>query len=84
MLNGQSADPEETAEIRRFFEERAEIARIFNLITLQLGTDLMVAVKVQLQRGGLPAEDAINRVEAELKRRFPQVRWSFFEPDHAD
>jgi len=84
MLIGQSADPEMTAEIRRFCEERAEIARVFNLITLQLGNDLMVAVKIQLQRGGLPAEDAINRVEAELKQRFPQVKWSFFEPDHAD
>lgn len=84
MLIGQSADPEVTAEIVRFFEERAEVARVFNLITLQLGNDLMVAVKVQLRRGGLPAEDAINRVEAELKQRFPQVKWSFFEPDHAD
>jgi cation diffusion facilitator family transporter len=84
MLIGQSADPEVTAEIERFFAGRAEIARIFNLITLQLGNDLMVAVKVQLQRGGLPAEDAINRVETDLKQRFPQVKWSFFEPDHAD
>jgi len=84
MLIGQSADAEVTAEIRRFFEERSEIARIFNLITLQLGNDLMVAIKVQLHRGGLPAEDAINRVEADLKQRFPQVKWSFVEPDHAD
>jgi cation diffusion facilitator family transporter len=84
MLIGQSADPEVTAEIQRFFDERTEIARVFNLITLQLGNDLMVAVKVQLKRGGLPAEDAINRVETELKQRFPQVKWSFFEPDHAD
>jgi cation diffusion facilitator family transporter len=84
MLIGQSADPEVTAEIARFFDGRAEIARVFNLITLQLGSDLMVAVKVQLRRGGLPAEDAINRVEAELKQRFPQVKWSFVEPDHAD
>jgi cation diffusion facilitator family transporter len=84
MLIGQSADPEVTVELQRFFEERAEIARVFNLITLQLGNDLMVAVKVQLHRGGLPTEDAINRVEAELKQRFPQVKWSFFEPDHAD
>jgi cation diffusion facilitator family transporter len=84
MLIGQSADPEVTAEIARFFGERAEVARVFNLITLQLGSDLMVAVKVQLRRGGLPAEDAINRVEAELKQRFPQVKWSFVEPDHAD
>jgi cation diffusion facilitator family transporter len=84
MLIGQSADPEVTADIARFFDQRAEIARVFNLITLQLGSDLMVAVKVQLRRGGLPAEDAINRVEAELKQRFPQVKWSFVEPDHAD
>lgn len=84
MLIGQSADPEVTAEIQRFFDQRPEIARVFNLITLQLGNDLMVAVKVQLKRGGLPAEDAINRVETELKQRFPQVKWSFFEPDHAD
>lgn len=84
MLIGQSADPEVTAELQRFFAERAEIARVFNLITLQLGNDLMVAVKVQLHRGGLPTEDAINRVESDLKQRFPQVKWSFFEPDHAD
>jgi cation diffusion facilitator family transporter len=84
MLIGQSADPEVTAELRRFFEQRSEIARVFNLITLQLGNDVMVAVKIQLHRSGLPTEDAINRVESELKKSFPQVKWSFFEPDIAD
>jgi divalent metal cation (Fe/Co/Zn/Cd) transporter len=84
MLIGQSADPEVTTEMKRFFEERTEIARVFNLITLQLGNDLMVAVKVQLHRSDLPVEDAINRVESELKQRFPQVKWSFVEPDIAD
>jgi hypothetical protein len=84
MLIGQSADPEVTAEMKRFFEERPEIARVFNLITLQLGNDLMVAVKVQLQRGGVPPEEAINSFESEFKRRFPQVKWSFVEPDDAD
>jgi len=84
MLIGQSADPEVDAEMRRFFAERAEIARVFSLITMQLGNDLMVAVKVQLQRSAGAPEEAINRVEIELKRRFPQVKWSFFEPDIAD
>ena len=84
MLIGQSADPEVTAEMRRFFEERAEVARVFSLLTMQLGNDLMVAVKVQLQRSAGAPEEAINRVEIELKRRFPQVKWSFFEPDIAD
>ena len=26
----------------------------------------------------------INQVEAALKARYPQVRWSFFEPDNVD
>lgn len=84
MLIGQSADPEVTAEMKRFFEERPEIARVFSVITLQLGNDLMVAAKVQLQRGSVPPEEAINSFESELKRRFPQVKWSFVEPDNAD
>jgi cation diffusion facilitator family transporter len=84
MLIGQSADPDVTAEMKRFFEERPEVARVLNLITLQLGNDLMVAAKVQLQRGGVPPEEAINSFEGELKRRFPQVKWSFVEPDNAD
>ncbi|MBS0439503.1 MAG: cation efflux family transporter, partial [Proteobacteria bacterium] len=27
---------------------------------------------------------AINRVEAAMKVRFPEIRWSFFEPDVSD
>jgi cation diffusion facilitator family transporter len=85
MLIGQSADPEVGTAIKAFFEERAEIARVYSLITLQLGNDLMVAVKVQLQRSAtLSAEEIINTVEREFKRRFPQVKWSFVEPDIAD
>ena len=85
MLIGQSADPEVSTSIKAFFEERAEIDRVFSLITLQLGNDLMVAVKVQLHRSAtLSAEEIINTVEREFKRRFPQVKWSFVEPDSAD
>jgi cation diffusion facilitator family transporter len=84
MLIGQSADPEVSAQMKRFLDERAEIARVFNLITLQLGNDLMVAVKFQLRGAETPAEQAINAIEVDFKRRFPQVKWSFFEPDNAD
>jgi cation diffusion facilitator family transporter len=85
MLIGQSVDPEVSTAIKTFFEERAEIDRVFSLITLQLGNDVMVAVKVQLQRSAtLSAEDTINAVEREFERRFPQVKWSFVEPDSAD
>jgi len=86
LLIGQSADPELKAGIHRFLAGRPEIERLFNVITLQLGPDVMVAVKAQM-RGELSGRgqvEAINAVEAELKARFPEIRWSFFEPDVAD
>jgi len=83
MLIGQSADPEVAVALRGFLEQRPEIARVFSLITFQLGNDLMVAVKAQLNQSTTAKEDLINNIEKELKRQFPQVRWSFFEPDNA-
>jgi len=44
------------------------------VITLQLGNDLMVAIKIQLKRDDLPTENTINRVKTELKQRFPQMK----------
>jgi cation diffusion facilitator family transporter len=83
MLIGQSADPNVNAALKRFIEQRPEVARVFSLITLQLGNDLMVAVKAQLNHSSTAKEDAINVIERELKQQFPQVKWSFFEPDNA-
>jgi cation diffusion facilitator family transporter len=83
MLIGQSADPNVNSALKRFIEQRPEVARVFSLITLQLGNDLMVAVKAQLNRSSVEKEDAINNIERALKEQFPQVKWSFFEPDNA-
>jgi len=86
LLIGQSAEPELKAAINEFLEQRPEIARLFNVITMQLGPDVMVAIKAEM-RGDLAARElvaAINAVEGDLKARFPEIRWSFFEPDVAD
>ena len=86
LLIGQSVDPEVKAEILRFLDARPEIARVFNLVTLQLGQDVMVAIKAEMSRdlSTRGVVDAINAVEKDLKAKFPEVRWSFFEPDVAD
>jgi cation diffusion facilitator family transporter len=86
MLIGQSADPLVEVDMKRYLEGRAEVARVFNLITLQLGNDVMVSAKIQLAGvATVPALlDSINLVEADFRQRFPQVRWSFFEPDSKD
>lgn len=86
LLVGQSAEPRVHDEIAEFVGAQPEVEHLFNLITLQLGPDLMVATKAKM-RDGLTDRgliDAINRVEAAMKKRFPDIRWSFFEPDVAD
>ena len=83
MLIGQSVDPQRQREIRHFLEGRPEIASVLNLITLQLGSDAMVSVQARMRE----EHDAqamlrqITDVERGLKAEFPEVRWSFFEPE---
>lgn len=86
MLIGESMDPIVAAEMRRYIEAQPQVARVLNLITLQLGNDVMVAVKACMTPTSTPLQliDAINTVEATFRQRYPQVRWSFFEPDHSD
>lgn len=86
LLIGQSVEPEVREAIRDYLKGREEVARLFNVVTLQLGEDVMVAVKAEM-RDVIAAADLIediNRCEAGLKQAFPQVRWVFFEPDIAD
>ena len=83
LLIGQSADKEVNDEITRFLENRPEVDAVLNLITMQLGSRIMVAVKAKMN----PAENIgqlisnINRCEAELKKQIPAIQWIFFEPD---
>lgn len=61
-------------------------SRILNFLALQLGDqDVMVSLKI------LPGEikevsrliEAINQVESQIKKRFPEIKWKFVEPDHS-
>jgi len=83
MLIGQSVDPAVQARMRRFLDERPEIGNVINLITLQLGNDVMVSVQAEMreEQSARSLAMQINDVERALKREFPEVRWSFFEPD---
>ncbi|MBU0768895.1 MAG: cation diffusion facilitator family transporter [Proteobacteria bacterium] len=86
LLIGQSVEPEERIQLLEFFQKQDDIDRVFNLLTLQLGKDVMVAVKAKMVKtdSAEALVEAINRCEVGLKRAFPQVMWSFFEPDLKD
>ncbi|MBL0027841.1 MAG: cation transporter [Rhodanobacteraceae bacterium] len=86
LLIGQSADPALDHQLRTLIEQQPEVKRVFNLITLQLGNDVMLAAKIELATNGSMEEAcaAINRVEVEVRRQHPQIRFSFVEPDTLD
>ncbi|MEJ7746707.1 MAG: cation diffusion facilitator family transporter [Luteimonas sp.] len=83
LLIGQSMDPAREQEIRQFLEDRPEVGHVISLITLQLGNDVMVAVQAEMRedQSAIALVEQINDVERELRLRYPDVRWSFFEPD---
>lgn len=84
MLIGQSVDPLRQQQIREFLDARPEVARVISLITLQLGNEVMVSVQAQMREEHSVAglTEQINTVERAMKQAFPEVRWSFFEPDY--
>ena len=86
LLVGQSAEPQLLARMREHLQAQPQVAQLYNMITQQLGSDIMVAVKARMYPLGsdVALVEAINEVERGLRAAFPQVRWVFFEPDLKD
>jgi cation diffusion facilitator family transporter len=84
LIIGQSVEPQVEDRIRSFILARPEVGELFHLITLHLGSAIMLAAKARMresQDAGRLIDD-VNRVEAELRKAFPEIEWMFFEPDN--
>jgi len=86
LLIGQSADNKTRKEILEYLESRPEVDRILNMITLQLGPQIMLAVKAKMATADSIDQliQNINRCESELKKEIPDIQWVFFEPDNKE
>ncbi|MBL4782029.1 MAG: hypothetical protein JKX92_07275 [Porticoccaceae bacterium] len=86
LLVGQGVEAHTRLEMLVFLANEATVDKVFNLLTLQLGNDVMVAVKAKMavMDGAEELVGDINRTEALFRQRFPQVQWLFFEPDVED
>ena len=86
LLVGRSADPEVVRALRAHLQAQPEIAQVYNVLTQQLGAEVMLSVKARLHAQGSETSliEAINRIERGLRERFPALRWVFFEPDLRD
>lgn len=83
LLIGQSAEEETVVAIKTFLEGRPEIDSVLNLITLQMGPQILVAIKAKMVTVSSTAQliKHINTCESELKKLNPAIQWVFFEPD---
>ncbi len=86
LLVGQGVEPRTRVKMLSFLNEQSEIEIVFNLLTLQMGNDVMVAVKAKMVdcESANAMIDAINTCEAAFKKEFPETMWLFFEPDVKD
>lgn len=87
LITGQSAEPHVDSGIRELIASHPDVVEVFNVITLQLGGEVMVAAKARVRApvpGARQLVEAINGIEVKIKTDFPVVRWVFFEPDIVD
>jgi len=86
LLIGQGVEEYKKEEYINYLESFKEIKRVLNIKTLQLGEDVMLAVKAEMIffDSSYKMIETINGIEKEMKKKFPEIMWSFFEPDNKD
>jgi cation diffusion facilitator family transporter len=86
LLIGQSVEGRVLQRMREHLAGHDEVEAVYNVLTQQMGRDVMVAVKAKMKPAASAHAlvEAINRVERSFRAAFPQVQWLFFEPDVAD
>jgi cation diffusion facilitator family transporter len=86
LIVGASAEPEIRDKINQVIRQDENIERLFNVITIQFGSKIMLAAKIKLPDTMLTKEsvEIINMLEKRLKEQLPDVGWCFIEPDTKD
>jgi divalent metal cation (Fe/Co/Zn/Cd) transporter len=86
LIIGQGVEPKTLASMKRFLADQEEVEEVYNLLTLQMGSDVMVAVKAKMTSNSTAQVliTDINKTEVKFKAAYPQVLWLFFEPDIKD
>jgi cation diffusion facilitator family transporter len=86
LLLGVSADEAVEETIRKVVAGHESVEKVLNLITLQMGPQVVVAVKALMKPTGSETSlcENINAIEREIRAACPQAMVVFFEPDLAE
>ncbi len=87
LIVGEKAAKDYKPTIQSFLDEENAKLEILKIISLATGSaEVMIAMKITSgsieKSAGLI--EAINRIEVKTKKKFPEVKWLFVEPDTAD
>ena len=82
LLIGESASPRLRRAISEFVEAQPGVVELWQLVTMQYGEDLFLAVQARMNAAltGRDLVQAIAQCKAATRAQFPQVRWIFLEP----
>ena len=86
LIIGTAAEPDARAKIEEIILHDKDIVQLFNVITIQFGAKIMLAVKIKLA-DDMPvsvAAEKINLLEVKIKQELPDIGWCFIEPDSKD
>lgn len=86
LLIGESVDKELKQALEAFISNHKNVDVLFNLIAVQMGNDVMLAVKAKM-KAAKNADELINNInecEKDIREKYPNVVWIFFEPDNVD
>lgn len=84
LMLGEGADPEAVADVRRLVESDPAVVRARKPLSMYFGPDqILIALDVQF-RPGLSSQElerAVDRIEAAVRERLPQVRHVFLKAE---
>ncbi|HEY3181040.1 MAG TPA: cation diffusion facilitator family transporter [Casimicrobiaceae bacterium] len=85
LLIGESAPPRTRRAIREFLKTYPGVVEIENLITMQQGDELVIAIQARMNTKATADElvQLIADCKAALKVAFPTATWIFFEPTNS-
>jgi cation diffusion facilitator family transporter len=84
LLLGESADPKTVASIRALAEADSAVERVRHPLTMHFGPEqVLLNLDVQFRRGlsAPELEPAVDRLEAAIRARHPQIKHIFLEGD---
>ncbi|QMU61575.1 MAG: cation diffusion facilitator family transporter [Gammaproteobacteria bacterium] len=86
LIIGASAEPEVREIINQIIQQDKNVEQLFNVITIQFGSRIMLAAKIKLP-DAMPTKESvenINALEKKIKAQLRDVGWCFIELDSKD